>query len=678
VAYNYLDEKQLKDASEESMAYMKEFHKPLDEIKRVTDGKPGKVPKGKPRVTDGTLAGWKRETPKQVIQQIPTGHVVIKQLSDIEDQASGILTDIILPNANGGGTPYDKAILSIEDVIDSGSSWALCYFDRRGDLLHANYRLKPVKDILFEKGKTSEFDANILGFYEWLTESDIKARMYRYKNNEAAYKDRGCTYDMKAWQALLDAGPEEKPDENKTEEEKKQAAIVGYYKVIRWMQIGKDANFFTYDPRQDKVLTTEFNKDPRGVIPLHGLVGAPSRANPLGRPLAAISMGKQNLLDFRMQMEQYREGMSLSPPTKLWGSTPESKIKLVPDKIIKMNGTPATDDLQVVDLTTSANRNYANDSSYIRTQIYNEQGGSNDTSVSADSGSVGFSKTDTGVKQQQARTSVSKDHLRRLSEQWHGRIFETLLNIHFAESKGNKTLELEAGTLKRLKLEKDPVMNYDKDFGKIKFVVAAGTSEAEDNQAENEKLTALLDIKSKMQSIDDKDMLMYNQIVKNSGVDDPDKLLYTDEEIQQATEQRQEQTQMAHQALKLQMQQAMQPQQAPAQPQAPPQQPKTLGESVAWKPGDLKPTERAQALAQVGIQADMNDPTPTPNEVAQATDTATKIDKHAHDTSLAVGNAAHTQLQAQIANAQADRNQEFAETSAQRQADGKLEEANNG
>ena len=51
MAYNYLDEKQLKDALEESEAYMKEFFEPLAEIMRVTEGKPGKVPKGKPKVT---------------------------------------------------------------------------------------------------------------------------------------------------------------------------------------------------------------------------------------------------------------------------------------------------------------------------------------------------------------------------------------------------------------------------------------------------------------------------------------------------------------------------------------------------------------------------------------------------------------------------------------------------
>lgn len=643
---------------------MKEFHKPLAEIMRVTEGKPGKVPQGKPRVTDGTLAGWKRETPKQVIQQLPTGKVIIRKKRELEEQANAVLTDIILPNANGGGTPYDKAILSIEDVIDSGSSWAFCYFDRRGDLLHANYRLKYVKDILFEKGKVSEFDCNYMGMVEWLTATDIKARINQYDKYKDAYKERGCTIDIKAWQELLDVGPAEKDDENKTEEEKKKADQVGYYKVVRWMQIGTDATFFTHSPKLNKVLTTEINKDPRGIMPLHGLVGAPSRANPLGRPLAAISMGKQTLLDFDMQMYQYGRGMGYSPAAKLWGSTPTSQIQIVPDKIIKMNGTKQTDDFEVVNLQTAATANYANDSSYIRTQIYNEQGGSNDTSVSADAGSTGFSKTDSGVKQQAARTSVSKDHLRRLSEQWHGRIFETLLNIQFAESKGKKALELEDETMKRMKLEKEPVMDYDQELGKIKFVVAAGTSEAEDNQQENEKLTALLEVKTKMADIDDKDMLMYNQIVKNSGVDDPEKLLYTDDEIKQATQMRQEQTQMAHQTMKMQLQQALQPQQPD---QAPP--PKTLGESLGWTPADLTPAERAQALQQVGIQADPNGaPQQTSatdeanlalkahdqqlrankqqhDQQMQTADLLLRTDKHAHDTVLAVGNAAHTQAQ---------------------------------
>lgn len=577
---------------------MKEFYEPLAEIVRITEGKPGKVPDGKPRVTDGTLAGYKRETPKQVIQQLPQGKVIIKANRELEDQANAILTDIILPNANGGGTPYDKAILSIEDLIDSGSSWAYCYFDRKGNIRHANYRLKYVKDILFEKGKVSEFDANFLPMIEWMTETDIKALIDLCNKQKRSVEERGekyeSKYDLKAWSDLLAQGAGEKDDENKTEDEKKKSAQIGYFKVVKFMQVGVGATFYTYSPKLDRVLSTEINKDPRGIIPLHGLVGAPSRSNPLGRPLAAISVGKQNLLDFRMQMEQYREGMAISPPVKLWGNTPESKIKLVPDKIIKMNGNKQTDDFEAVDLATSANRNYANDSSYIRTQIYNEQGGSNDTSVSADAGSTGFSKTDSGVKQQQARTSVSKDHLRRLSENWHGRIFETLLNIHFAESQGVKELDLEDETLRRMNMTESPVMDYDQDFGKIKFTVTPGTSQAEDNQQENEKLIALLDIKSKYGSTpDQKTMLMINQIIKNSGVDDPEKLMYTDEEIEYQKQQEDMAKQMAEQQAQMQHEKIMNPQPTVGQPPLPPQ---------ALEPADVDPAieeDRAIAMQQL-------------------------------------------------------------------------------
>lgn len=614
MAYQYLNASDLKDALNDSEGYMKPFFEPLDELERLTDGRPGKVPKGKPRVTDGTLAGYKRETPKQVIQQVPTGHVIIKQAPEMQDNASAILTDVILKNANAGGTPYDKAKLAIEDCYPFGSAWFYCYFDRRGSLLHANYRLVNARNILFEKGKVSEFDSNIFGIVEYMTKNDIKARIWWAQHLSKQAKDRGDTFngtdDLKAWQALLDSGASEKDEQHKTEEEKrKNETDGGYYKTIRWMQIGKDATFYRYAPKIDKVLTTETTKDPRGIIPLHGLVPAPSTSNPIGRPLAAISAGKQNLLDFRMQMEQYREGMGLSPTLKKWGQTPLKKIKIVPDHIIEMTGNKQTDDVEVLDITTNSNRNYANDSSYIKTQIYNEQGGSNDTSVGADANSVGFSKTDSGVKQQAARTSVSKDDMRRMSEAVHERVFETLLNIHFAESKGTKQVDITDATMKRLKLSEAPKINYDTNIGPIQFSVDAGTSQADNNDSENQKLTALLELKLKYGTqADEKTMKMINQIIKNSGVDDPENMMYTDVEIEFAKKQDEAKQQLA-------MQQMTQVAQAASQPQQDQQSVKPLGESIAWKPGDLKPSERAQALRQVGIQADMSE-TPTPNDAA--------------------------------------------------------------
>lgn len=640
MAYNYLDEKQLADALHDSEEYMVDFYKNIPEIQRITRGKPGKVPKGKPRLTDGTLAGYRREMPKQIIQQLPSGKVTIDSYKALEQTANGVLTDIILPNANTGGTPYSKAKKAVRSTVDVGSAWAVCFFNRTGSIMHADYKLKYFRDVLFEKGKTTEFDSNFFPVVDWYTEADLKALIWQETHLADRAKGRGESYegrfDPKKLQKLLDNGAQEKDREYQSKQEQDASFVVGYFKIVTFYQIGVGGTFFYYAPQIKQVVGQCLNPDPRGVMPVHGLVAEEDDDNPLGEPLAKISTGKQNLLDFEMQMYQYGQGMAHSPTVKKWGSTPTGLIKITPDNVIPMNGTRATDDFEIVNTSTAATANYANNSSYIKTQIYNELGGSNDTSISSDAGAVGFSKTDAGVKSQVQRTGVSQNDLRKTYEEWQARIWETCLNIHFAESKGTKELQLKETTLKKLNMEAQPSINYDQEFGPIKFHVEASSSQATDSAAENEQLTELLKLKKEMVNPDDKDMKVFNQIVRNAGVENSDDIMYSDEDIQQAQAMHQEQLQMAHASAKLQLQQAMNAMQPKSEG------PKPLGEAIAWQPGDLTPNERAQALQQVGIQADQSG-APTPNQLAQATDNALKTDKHATDSTLAQAKLAHEQ-----------------------------------
>lgn len=631
MAYNYLDEKQLKDALHDSEEYMRGYRESIPELQRLTRGKPGKVPQGKPKITTGTLAAIRREMPKQIIQQLPTGSVIIKGHEDMQDMANAILSDVILANANSGGTPFAKAKKAIRNQADVGSAWAYCFFNRRGNILHADYKILYYADVLFEKGKVSEFDTNFMPIVEWMTEGDIKAIIWREQQRKLTKSD----WNLKALQKLLDNGPAAKDEDSKTPVEKKTNNNDGFFKLVRFLQVGVGATFYTYAPTIDEVVHSQVSKDPRGIIPVHGLVAEEDDDNPLGSPLAAISAGKQNLLDFDMQMYQYGQGLGYSPTIKSWGSTPVHKIKITPDNVIKMNGTKATDDIEVVNIGSSAISNFANNYGLIVSQIQSEMGNRSDTSVSGTSGNPGFSKTDTGVKQAQAVTDITNNDLNKSYELWQGRVYETLLNIQFAYSQGTKEIDMKPETMKRFKLDKAPKVNYDKDYGHIRFTVDASTSKAADDQKETTALTGLLEIKAKYGGqADDKFMQMYNQIVTNAGVDSADDLKYSDEEIQAATEMRREQMLIAHQTTKLQLQQASQPQQ-------PTQQPKTLGESISWQPGDLSPTERAQALDQVGVKAD-SDGTDTPNAIANASkqtqaavDTATKMDKHNQDMALA-------------------------------------------
>jgi hypothetical protein len=539
VAFSFVDPSNLKEFCRDSDDYMRPFHQELAELERLGHGRPGRIPKGKPRVTDGTLAAIRRETPKRIIQQLPTGKVSIKAFPELEPYVDAILTDEILLHANSGGTPYSKAKKGIKDTMCNGSSWAYCFYNRRGAWFGADFKRVYVKDIGFEPGKTSEFDSNVMKMTAWYTVMDLKSVIYyqeQLKKKDPSFKTE---WDLKILQELINAGTEDKAAENQSENEKQDnSGTAGYIKLEHVFQIGVGAKFYTYSPKLCKVVREWINPDPRGVIPLHGLVPEEDDSNPIGEPLLALSAGKQNLLDFDMQMYQYSQGLLYSPPVKKWGNINASSIKLVPDAVIDMGMNKNTGtDFEVVDLATSAQRDFAGNYGLIKSQIINEQGSTSDTSISASSGNPGFSKTDAGVNALQNRLSISDNDLRKSTENWLGRIYETLLNLHFAESKGKRELDLKKETIKRLKLDpaRAEVMDFDQEFGPITFTVSAGTTETSNSKSENEEFVGLLDVTSKYGGLrPDRQMVIVNQIIKNTGVDDPEDLLYTDDEIEQA------------------------------------------------------------------------------------------------------------------------------------------------
>lgn len=706
MAYNYLEPDQLADALHDSEDYMRGFYAAIPELQRLTRGRPGKVPKGKPRVTEGTLAAIRRETAKQIIQQLPTGRVTIYNDPDSEELFTGVLTDIIIPNANSGGTPYSKAKRAIKSTIDVGSAWAYCFMNRTGSVFHADYKLKYYRDILFEKGKVSEFDTNYMIMIDWLTEGDIKAIIWYEKQRKVTETD----WDLKALEELLDKGPADKDIEAKDPAERKANANNGYFKFAYFLQKGTGATFYIYAPTIKKRVRTFTSHDQRGIIPLHGLVPEDDDDNPLGEPLAAISAGKQNLLDFDMQMYQYGQGLQYSPPVKKWGQTPSNKIKLIPDNVIEMNGTKATDDFEAVDIGNKATVNFANNYGLIKSQIQSEMGRRSDTNISATSGAPGFSKTTAGVQQGQQVTDISNNDLLVTYESWQSRVWETCLNIHLAESKGQKTVEFERDTLGRMKMDKQPTIDYDKDYGKVSFKVTSFTSkklsdsEQVANMAQADPLMTVqnawqlaqigwkLDIgefqraKFARMNIDSLDKFLVKMDAQEAAeakkqpfpiIDPPQFRVNTSD---MTPEQIAGVLSIGGVNVPAQPAQPLQPGQPPiglsAQGQAdfmvewfkaqseaqikqaeaqaklnpepaPDKAPKPLGESVAWKPGDLTDSERAQALQQVGITADMSAAN-TPNAITQAADTATKLDKHVHDTAMGIAGHVAGQQQAVV------------------------------
>lgn len=690
MAYNYLTEDDLSEALADSETYMKGFYEGIAELQRLTRGKPGKIPKGKPRVTDGTLAAIRRETPKQIIQQLPSGRVTIYDNETMEDQVNAVLTDVIIPNANSGGIPYAKAKRGIKATIDIGSAWAYCFFNRTGSILHADYKIKYYRDILFENGKVSEFDSNFMPMIDWLTKGDLKALIYQAEHAEEVQVETGWLVPL--LKELLEKGPGDKDELNKTPAEKKASEAGAFYKLVYFFQKGVGANFYCYAPAIEKCVRTWANPDPRGVIPIHGLVPEDDDDSPLGEPLAAISAGKQNLLDFDMQMYQYGQALLYSPPVKKWGNTPSTKVKLIPDNVIEMDGNPTTDDFKPVEMANSATANFSNNYGLLKTQIQSEMGRRSDTSVAASaSGSTNFSKTPAGVAQSTQVTDISNNDLLMSYEAWQGRIFETCLNIHFALSKGQKEVQLQRPTLARLKLDKNPTINYDKDYGAIHYCVNAFTSKklSDADQVQNmAQVDPLMTIQNAWQLAQKGWKLDIGEFQKarltRMNIDSIDKFLYKmdDKEAAEAKQQpfpiidapqlRMNSADLSPEQISAILSQQAGVQAPPSQPAEPGQMPnglpakdqadfqvemlkaqtdatnsqrpenpvaeksKTIAESIQWKPGDLTDNERAQALLQGGIVADEGGASDNPNAQIAATKAAVGVDKHVHDTALAL------------------------------------------
>jgi hypothetical protein len=549
---SYLDESNLKEAIKNSEAFARPFQARFNEEERVASGLPGRVPKGKPRITENTTAATIKEASRRAVPQLPTGKARSKNYPDLEQEINAVLTDDILPHANSGGKPRTKFKNAAKRMMTTGSAFAYCFYNRRGDWFGADFKLVNPRDVRFEQGKTSEFDSNTMFMDGWYTLEDLKTIKKQYKARNVQADEYEEEWDIDVIDELIKGGEEPKDDESKSLEER----IVttednGYIKLTHCFQVGVGAKFYAYSAKLDKIAKTCVNKDPRGIIPIHAVHYEEDFINPYGQSLVSLSLGKQNLLDFLLQLYMYNRGYQMSPTLLNYGSVQKRKIRIAPDTIIDMGPASQGNKLEALNIDNSAIREFPTMLGLLKSQMISESGMTSDTSVSASVGNPGFSKTDAGVDALQERLGVAGNDIRKNMEDFIGRVYETLLNLHFAHNQGKKQIELQESSLKRMKLKPGSLLDvdYDSDYGPIEFTVDAGTTEAADNERENQRLVSLLELTSQYGGLtQDKQMMVVNQIIQNSGVDDPERLMYSDDEIELAVQMVQaekEQQQMA-------------------------------------------------------------------------------------------------------------------------------------
>lgn len=490
------------------------------------------VPKELPKTTDGTTASIIRKTPHRIIQQLPTGTVK----SDTDDWlsivAGFIYTHKIIPKANEDYALIQKCWSVVERFLTFGFCATYTPFVEHGGEHTTDLRLPYWGDVFLQPGKTSISSSNYVFLRSWWQTKDIDALI---ASQSKLSKGTEQTWDTAVLTQIKDMVVN-KEDKAKTPAERElNVNTKGGVELITGLQRGVNSKFLTFHVQSEGIARTKVNKDPRGEIPMDFAYGDVDGSNPFGRSIIELVGPLQNLIDSEMQMFQFNRALGLAPPVMIYGIN-KNKFKYQPNNV-----TEATDPaafVKPIAVDTTALVNFPNNYGLMKSQMLNLLA-SPDTSIGADAGNPGFSKTSQGVQASQANLSVDDNYVRKQFESWFEGWSETAINLYFAERTGVEELQLDDETAEALRgldvfdqtlLSDDNKirLNYDTATPALHFEVNASSSQMKNDPAQQQIAGNLLEMVMKYPMLNsnfggpiDVDELA-RKIVTASAIEDPE------------------------------------------------------------------------------------------------------------------------------------------------------------
>lgn len=573
--FSYLKEDNLSKLYSESKKYTESLTQPFKEFERIARNLPKQnIPKKYPKTTDGTTASIIKQRAKRTVQQIPTGRVISDDQNDwLPIVADFILNHKIIPYANEDYDLIQKSLNLVERADTFGAAASYTPFLNHDGYFSPDLSLLYWGDVFIQPGKKSAAASKYLFVRTWVQPEDIDALIDQEKQLAKSAKQRGekyeSTYDLKALESVRD-DVSNKDDKAQTPHEQELAVTSSGVEFITGFQIGVGATYFTFvpnssDDKEVTIIRRKVSKDPRGKYPIQWIFGDIDGSNPLGRSICAFVGGLQNLIDSDMQMYQFNRALSLDPPIIKRGNFSKNKIITAPGVVIDL-GVEQGASIDAMSVDTTGIAQYPNLYGLQKSQLLNLVS-SPDTSVSAEVGNPGFSKTDSGVKALQNRISVDDNSRTKNFEAWFEEWAECAVNLFFAERTGTEELQLDNKTAARLrkladegyfdesKLSEDNkiLINYDTDTPALKFRVDASTSTKKSESEQLDANLALLERLEQSQLLQqiipaDKIAATWNAIVSASGVEDPENLSVDLEEFKKQQEEAQAQAQAQMQA----------------------------------------------------------------------------------------------------------------------------------
>jgi hypothetical protein len=438
----------------------------------------------------------------------------------------------------------------VEKFLTFGSCPTYAPFVESNGYFCTDLRLPYWGDIFLQPGKLSDADSSYIFLRSWWQTKDIEALISAQNKLSESKRtwDVGALERVKEWVTTKD-------DKAATPvEREKNINAKGGIELITGFQRGKKAKFYTFHVSSDEVVRTKENNDPRGEIPISFAYGDIDGSNPFGRGIIDLVGSLQNLMDSEMQMYQYNRALQLNPPLLKHGNFSKNKIKFAPNVIIDLGSSPDAK-LEPLQIDTTALANFSNNYGLMKSQMLNLLA-SPDTSISAEVGNPGFSKTPQGVEASKANLSIDDNYVRKQFETWFERWSETAINLYFAERTGIEVLQLDKKTasalrrlaeegkfdLNQLSPDNKVRINYSTATEALKFEVDVSTSKTQDETQQLQSLSGLEDLLRKsplLQGIvpPQKQIALWNAFVRNSGVENPEELSLDDKEMQAAAQQ---------------------------------------------------------------------------------------------------------------------------------------------
>lgn len=494
----FIDATTAMQAYEESKKWLRPYFEPIDEYERIARGKPStNIPKNLPRVTDGTVSSIITDNPKQVIQQEPTGINKCHEYPEYAQVADYKLTHTLIPMANRQGTELQKDWIMTSKALTWGRSTSYSFFTTTNGIMHVDFVIPYVKDILTEKGKVYVPDSNIRMMRSWYQKRDIKAIINREKWLEQNIPGYKTDWNLKMLADFIEGGASAKPSEVMTPAEREKGGDTGGFEVIHAFQVGKNAEFYSFSPqyKDGETFRTKMNTDPRGLMPFDDMYYEIDLSNPNGRGIPETQGGKQNLIDQQMQMFQYVSTMMQAPPAITFGNVNKATMKMKPNAI--WDGGNGNNRVEFLKIDNTQIANFANNYGLLKSQILQGASSNQAATISSEAGNPSFSKTQAGVQAQQSQMNISANYLRKQFEEWKGKQWETAINIYFSEMKGKEEIRLDAEDLKDFQsgpakkfLKEDKLVIPFKEIEKVafKFEVDPSSSEVKEDSENADKL----------------------------------------------------------------------------------------------------------------------------------------------------------------------------------------------